>query len=238
MVQIAKSVGENGANLPNDVKKIQKLINNNLHLLSKVKKLKEDGRIGLLTINAIRVYQAKVVRIIKPDGCVYPSRKTLRSLNKTARKRRPANVNAFIKQTLDDAKKIKVKYKIPISILIAQAALESGWGRHVKDNAYFGIKSHKSKGEKTSFTTTEFINGKKITIKDSFRAYTNFGEAAEDYGKFLTTNPRYKPAFEHSSNPHKFSKALQSSGYATDPEYSKKLISIISTYYLDDYDRK
>ena len=138
---------------------------------------------------------------------------------------------------MQDAKKIKVKYRIPISIIIAQAALESGWGRHVKDNAYFGIKSHKSKGAATSFTTTEFINGQKVTMKASFRAYANFGEAAEDYGKFLTTNPRYKNVFAHSNAPYKFANALQSSGYATDPQYAKKLRSIISTYYLDDYDK-
>lgn len=237
MTLIIKSVGENGANLPTDVKKIQKIINNNFHLLPKIKKLKEDSKIGNSTISAIRAYQAKVVKILKPDGRVDPNGKTLRKLKKTARKPRPENVNAFIHKTLQDAKKIKVKYGIPISVLIAQAALESGWGRHVKDNAYFGIKSHKSKGAATSFTTTEFINGQKVMMKDSFRAYANFGEAAEDYGKFLTTNPRYKPAFSYSSDPYKFADILQSSGYATDPQYAKKLRSIISTYYLDDYDK-
>lgn len=97
-----------------------------------------------------------------------------------------------------------MKYRAPVSILIAQAALESGWGRHVKGNAYFGIKSHHSKGSTTSFTTTEFVNGKKTTLTDSFRAYANFGESAEDYGKFLTTNPRYKPAFVQAKDPLKF----------------------------------
>lgn len=237
MVFITKSVGENGANLPVDVKKIQTLINKNLHLLPKIKKLREDGKNGNLTISAIRAYQAEVIKMPKPDGRVDPNGKTLRNLEKTARKPRPANVSAFVNKTLQDAKKIKVKYKVPISVLIAQAALESGWGRHVKDNAYFGIKSHKSKGAATSFTTTEFINGQKVTMTDSFRAYANFGEAAEDYGKFLATNPRYKPAFAYSNDPYKFADTLQSSGYATDPQYAKKLRSIISTYYLDDYDK-
>ncbi len=237
MIVITKSVGEKGANLSVDVKKIQAIINYNLHLLPKVKKLKEDGKVGSLTISAIRAYQAEVVKMLKPDERVDPNGKTLKSLEKTARKPRPANVKAFINETLQAAKKIKTKYKIPVSILIAQAALESGWGRHVKDNAYFGIKSHKSKGAVTSFTTTEFINGKKVTMKDSFRAYASFDEAAEDYGKFLTTNSRYKSAFAHSNDPYKFANILQSSGYATDPQYAKKLQSIISTYYLDDYDK-
>jgi len=58
-----------------------------------------------------------------------------------------------------------------------------------------------------------------------------------NYGKFLTTNSRYKPAFAHSNDPYKFANILQSSGYATDPQYAKKLQSIVSTYYLDDYDK-
>lgn len=230
-------MGEKGSNLPSDVIKIQRLINNNLHLLPKIKKLKEDGKNGTLTISAIRTYQAVVVKMLKPDGLVVPHGKTLQNLEKTARKPRPVNVSTFVNKILQDAKKIKAKYRIPISVLIAQAALESGWGFHVKRNSYFGIKLHRSKGAATSFTTTEFINGKEVTMKDSFRAYANFGEAAEDYGKFLTTNPRYKNAFAYSNNPYRFANALQSSGYATDPQYAKKLKSIISTYYLDDYDK-
>ena len=150
---------------------------------------------------------------------------------------RPANVTAFINKTLADAKSIKIKYKIPVSVLISQAALESGWGRHVKDNAYFGIKAHNTSGTTTSFKTTEFVNGKKVSMTDSFRAYKNFKESAEDYGKFLTTNTRYKLAFAHSNNPEKFAEALHAAGYATDPQYSKKLKSIMSTYNLSEYDK-
>ena len=58
-----------------------------------------------------------------------------------------------------------------------------------------------------------------------------------NYGKFLTTNSRYKSAFAHSNDPYKFANILQSSGYATDPQYAKKLQSIVSTDYLDDYDK-
>lgn len=123
-----------------------------------------------------------------------------------------------------------------MSIIIAQAALESGWGRHVKDNAYFGIKAHNTSGTTTSFKTTEFVNGKKIPTSDTFRAYKNFNEAAQGYGQFLTSNPRYKSAFAYKNNPEKFADQLQVAGYATDPQYAKKLKTIISTYYLYEYD--
>ena len=178
--------------------------------------------------------------MLNPDGRVDPNGRTLKSLQKTAKSStpaRPANVTAFINKTLADAKSIKVKYKIPVSVLISQAALESGWGSHVKDNAYFGIKAHNTAGTTTAFKTTEFVNGKKVSITDSFRSYKNFKESAEDYGKFLTTNPRYKSAFIHSNDPSKFAEAIHAAGYATDPLYSKKLKSIISTYNLSEYDK-
>lgn len=80
------------------------------------------------------------------------------------------------------------------------------------------------------------MDGKKVSITDSFRAYKNFKESAEDYGKFLTTNPRYKPAFAHSNDPSKFAEAIHAAGYATDPLYSSKLKNIISKYNLSEYD--
>lgn len=244
MIIIHKPVGilkKDEKNSPSDVKKIQELLNKNLYLLPGIKKLVIDGTIGKIevskTVAAIKKFQLKVLKMVTPDGRVDPNGRTLKALNDNARKSRPANVSQFINKVLTDAKKIKIKYKIPASVLIAQAALESGWGRSVKDNAYFGIKSHNSKGAATVFTTSEVINGKKITIKDSFRAYANFGDSAEDYGKFLTTQPRYKPAFVHTNDPLKFADALQKAGYATDPSYAKKLRSIITTYYLDEYDK-
>jgi flagellum-specific peptidoglycan hydrolase FlgJ len=205
-------------------------------------KLAVDGDVGKdteksKTIAAVKEFQAKVAKMTKPDGRVDPNGKTLKLLNANARNPRPANVNQFVNKVVADAKKINNKYKIPASILIAQAALESGWGRSVKGNAFFVIKTHNSKGSSTTFATTEFVNGKKVSIKDSFRSYKNFSEAAEDYGKFLTTQIRYKPAFIHSKNPEKFAEALQKAGYATDPQYAKKLKSIINTYYLHEYDQ-
>ena len=74
-------------------------------------------------------------------------------------------------------------------------------------------------------------------MSDSFRAYANFSEAAEDYGKFLTTNQRYVSAFAYTNNPSKFAEQLQVAKYATDPQYAEKLKTIISTYYLDEYDK-
>lgn len=237
MIVLTKSVGKNGVNSSADVEKVQMLLNANLHLLPGVKKLTVDKRVGTLTIKAIEEYQKNVLKVTAPDGRVDPGGRTLQSLEKTAHKPRPANVTAFIVKTLADAKSIKTTYKIPVSIVIAQAALESGWGLHVKDNAYFGVKAHNTSGRTTSFRTTEFVNGKNVSITDSFRSYATFKDAAEDYGKFLTSNIRYNAAFLYANDPNKFAEQLQAAGYATDPRYADKLKAIISTYYLDEYDK-
>lgn len=122
-------------NLPGDVGNIQKLLNDNLHLLPNIKKLAVDNRIGKDTIAAISAYQKIVLKMSAPDGRIDPGGRTLASLQKTAYRPRPANVTTFVNKILADAKIIKSKYRIPVSILIAQAALESGWGSHVKANA-------------------------------------------------------------------------------------------------------
>lgn len=239
MIAITKSVGQKAVNIYYDVKTIQQLINLNLHLQSLrfLKPLVEDGICGQNTITAIREFQQKVMQMKNPDCIVMPKGPTFLALIKTARKVRPANVTAFLAKVVPDARKVKLKYGVPIAVLIAQAALESGWGQHVKDNAYFGIKGKSQKGKSTSFNTTEYINGIKISTNDTFRAYTNFKEAAEDYGLFLTTNPRYQSCFSSKGNPLAFADKLQAAGYATDPQYATKLKRIIQTYYLEDYDR-
>ena len=204
MLVITGSVGRNGVNTPADVEKVQKLINENLYLMPNINKLAVDKRVGHSTITAITIYQRNILKIAIPDGRIDPNGKTFKRLQETTHKKRPANVSVFIGKTLADARLIKAKYKIPVSILIAQAGLESGWGLNVKDNAYFGIKSHKTTGQTSLFKTSEYINGNKTVVTDAFRAYANFREAAEDYGKFLTSNPIYRSAFVYINDPYKF----------------------------------
>ncbi len=138
---------------------------------------------------------------------------------------------------LPAAKNVKKKWGVPIAALIAQSALETGWGRHVKNHAYFGIKGHSPDGASTNFATTEVINGKVIHVKDTFRAYTGFADAADDYGRFLNQNARYKAAFSHKHDPVKFVEEVARAGYATDPNYAKSLIGIIHAHHLAHYDK-
>ncbi|ROP58306.1 flagellar protein FlgJ [Enterobacter sp. BIGb0383] len=141
---------------------------------------------------------------------------------------------AFVARLVSPARDIARKSGIPHQLIIAQAALESGWGnrqiltREGKPSFnLFGIKATPDwKGATTEIATTEYINGVAEKVKATFRVYKNYADALSDYAAFLTRNPRYQnvinsPSLEHAAH------ALQNGGYATDPNYAKKLMNII-----------
>ena len=137
------------------------------------------------------------------------------------------HVHDFINKAKPLAVEVEQDYGIPYGVIVAQAALETGWGQSVKGNNYFGIK-----GQGQSFATHEFVDGKRIDLVDSFRAYESMSDSFADYGRFLTTNPRYKAAFL-TDTPAAFAQALQAAGYATDPKYASKLINIMDKWGLE-----
>ncbi len=123
---------------------------------------------------------------------------------------------------------------IPHLLIMAQAALESGWGQREiltaegkPSHNLFGIKAGKTwKGSVTNITTTEYIGGEPTKIQDSFRVYDSYVEAITDYVTLLTENPRYTKVAQ-SATPEQGAYSLQDAGYATDPGYAKKLVSLI-----------
>ncbi|WP_114193674.1 flagellar assembly peptidoglycan hydrolase FlgJ [Edaphovirga cremea] len=123
---------------------------------------------------------------------------------------------------------------IPHQLIMAQAALESGWGQREIPTAdgkpsynLFGIKAGSNwQGDSTEITTTEFSNGVAKKVKASFRVYGSYVEAIADYVKLLTNNPRYAQVAA-ANTPEQAAHALQAAGYATDPLYAKKLVNLI-----------
>jgi hypothetical protein len=146
------------------------------------------------------------------------------------------HVDSFLAKMAPTAKAIGRQWNIPPSVIIAQAALETGWGQAVKGNAYFGIKQGASRGETISFTTHEIVDGQRVAVVDRFRAYRSMQEATQAYAEFLHETPRYRNALRQASAPEKFVEALQEAGYATDPRYAEKLKQIIQRYQLTAYD--
>lgn len=141
-------------------------------------------------------------------------------------KQQPGYVILFVGLHIVDAKIIAARTWIPVEVILAQSALESNWGRTVKDNAYFGIKGKSATGKSTSFSTHEVtLSGQSVSEIDEFRAYSSYAEAADDYASLIQR--QYSAAFAYRHDPEEFAEAVARQGYATDPQYAKKLKSII-----------
>jgi flagellar protein FlgJ len=125
---------------------------------------------------------------------------------------------------------------IPTKVILGQAALESGWGKHeVKDASgngsfnLFGIKAGSGwKGATVEATTTEYVNGVAQKVVQKFRAYASYAESFMDYAKTVASNPRYAHVMEAAHDAMGFAAAMGRSGYATDPSYGQKLAQVIS----------
>ena len=133
------------------------------------------------------------------------------------------------------------KWILP-SVCIAQSALETGWGTSslmVKANAFFGIKTGDSwKGKVFSSNTKECYDGLNFTTEKAlFRAYDSLEDSVSDYFDLLTTSTRYKKAV-NCADAHKAVEYIHTGGYATDPEYTDKVTSIIDMYNLIQYDKE
>ena len=126
----------------------------------------------------------------------------------------------------------KATWDTPASVLIAQSVLETGWGQHVRNGSYFGIKTgSRYKGKSATFATHEIERGRSVKCNDNFRAYDNFIEAADGYGQFLTTNPLFSGAFAFKDDPYKFLSYI-AKHYATKPDYEQQVRSIIRHHQL------
>jgi len=145
-----------------------------------------------------------------------------------------AHVEQFVSRLLPAAQRASQASGVPAQLIMAQAALESGWGRREirKEDGttsfnLFGIKADRSwKGPVAESATTEFIDGVAQKTRAVFRAYSSYAEAFADYAKFLTTNPRYATVLA-TSDPAQAAHGLQRAGYATDPGYGSKLVRIM-----------
>lgn len=142
----------------------------------------------------------------------------------------------FIQELLPVAEDVAKDAGIDPMIMVAQAALETGWGSKVinKENGtsshnLFGIKAdHRWDGEKAKVQTTEYREGVRLQSAAYFRAYDSVEDSMRDYVGFLQSDPRYKQALDNGKDPAKYFESLQSAGYATDPNYANKVISIMS----------
>ena len=137
------------------------------------------------------------------------------------------------------------QYGVPPSVTIAQAILESGWGRSKLasvDKNYFGIKCQNGRYGSLangchSYQTTECTKaGSCFSTAATFRTYASMSHSFRDHGLFLKVNSRYKPAFSYTKNANKFIWTVWKAGYATDPNYYSKVTGIMAANKLYQYD--
>ncbi|MFM9413276.1 glycoside hydrolase family 73 protein [Peptococcus simiae] len=148
------------------------------------------------------------------------------------------NHEFYFEQMAPIAQKYGKRQHIHPSLILAQSALESGFGQSDLariHNNYFGIK-RTDKENAATYDTEEVLGGESITVSAEFRAYDSVEASVKDYTKLVGTLPRYRGVVE-AETPEAAVKALVKGGYATDPAYAQKLIQIIHTYELDKYDQ-
>ena len=130
----------------------------------------------------------------------------------------------FYQAYYPDALRVSQRTGVDPRLVLSQAALETGYGRSAPGHNFFGIKSHGRAGGQ-DLMTTEVEGGRTVKKRQSFRGYSSPSESFDDYASFLLRNPRYKNVLEAGSLEQQIA-AMGASGYATDPNYARKLRQI------------
>jgi flagellar protein FlgJ len=140
------------------------------------------------------------------------------------------------------------KHGLPALAILAQAALETGWGKHILrvcmngvwvcSNNIFNIKAGASwKGKRGEREAWEVINGKRVDVKSQWRVYANYEESFDNYAEYIYNctmkdgTLRYARAISERDSPERYIEEIHAAGYATDPDYSKKIKKIFRDYF-------
>lgn len=147
----------------------------------------------------------------------------------------------FIASIASAAQDCMSESKVPASVSIAQAILESSWGASqlaVQGFNLFGIKADASWGDAPTITlpTWEYSGNVRYRIEAAFRKYPSWLGSMRDHAAFLIRNKRYAPAFETTSA-EAFAQAIAAAGYATDPHYASSVIALMRIHNLEQYDQ-
>lgn len=143
----------------------------------------------------------------------------------------------FVHKMGEAAVRVSKTSGIPVELIMSQAALESGWGkREIKmpdgstSHNLFGIKATGNwTGKVVHVMTTEYVDGKPRKVSQPFRAYDSYEDSLKDYARLLSTSPRYEKVAKAESA-QEAAVEVQKAGYATDPSYAQKLISIMAYF--------
>ncbi|HEC74685.1 MAG TPA: flagellar assembly peptidoglycan hydrolase FlgJ [Methylophaga aminisulfidivorans] len=146
----------------------------------------------------------------------------------------------FVDALWPQAQKAAEKLGVSPELLLSQAALETGWGKHVISNKagessfnLFNIKANPSwNGDFVAKNSLEYRDGIPVNETSHFRAYDSYQESFDDYVNFIETQPRYQKALQYTSDPEAFIEQLHKAGYATDPNYANIVKQIMNGDFL------
>ncbi|MCG5493047.1 flagellar assembly peptidoglycan hydrolase FlgJ [Ectothiorhodospira variabilis] len=154
----------------------------------------------------------------------------------------PRSPQEFIRDVWPHAQQAAAELGVAPEVLVAQSALETGWGQHVIQHGdgrssynLFGIKADgRWQGDRVTVQTLEYVQDIPEMQRAQFRSYGSVAESFEDYVDFLRSNPRYRHALEAAGDPEQYVRGLQDAGYATDPDYADKILNIMRRGTLSD----
>lgn len=143
--------------------------------------------------------------------------------------------DGFSQALMPHAKAAAAELGTTPEVLLAQAALETGWGKYMtqlpdgrSSHNLFNIKADPGwQGKTVQMNTVEYQHGKPVTQSAKFRAYDSYAESFADYAKFIKSNPRYNDALTQAENAEHYVQQVHKAGYATDPAYGDKWLQII-----------
>ena len=144
------------------------------------------------------------------------------------------NKDNFFSELKEFAVKAAKKLGVDSNVLMAQAALETGWGEHISrdeqgsSHNLFNIKSSSQwGGQSVKVTTLEYRDGVAQKEQANFRSYDSFEDSFNDYADFIMSNPRYEKALSCAADSEAYVQELQKAGYATDPDYAQKILQLL-----------
>lgn len=187
--------------------------------------LRNDGNLSSINRNAIVSTQQAQEHVLGKQSI-----QTFQSFKTAAFE----DAQSFIQQLYPAAQQAAEELGIDPKALLAQAAIETGWGQHMIHNTsgenshnLFGIKADRRwQGDRAMVDTIEFEQGVAATKKAPFRMYDSFADSLQDYVGFVKQNPRYEDAVKQSQSVKNYFTELQKAGYATDPKYAEKVIAV------------
>lgn len=190
--------------------------------------------VGLATMLAKQLEGSVGSASIKAEETTPVSSIHTASTNRDTKNTTPQIVDDFVKSVWPKAKQAASLMGLDPRVLMAQAALETGWGKFIaKDydgsssNNLFNIKSGNGSGfGSVQVKTTEYISDTPIKINASFRKYSSVDDSLNDYVSLIKGSERYQSALASAGNPESYVKELHKAGYATDPDYGRKILAI------------